>query len=165
MTEVFCHLQKTASFNQVAFINSLGPSDAIWRQRTRTILAQVMACCLRAPSQYLNQCWLIMNLMLWHPPQNNFIGISQNINSINEFVNYNFKIIATFPRGQWVKRAFHPGCRYCNSWCSSSNEVTTTHLKIGHSYISHMFHKLAITVVIHNSHPPTPPIAVYLLVQ
>ena len=41
-------------------INSLWPSDAIWRQRSGSTLAEVMACCLTAPSHYLNQCWLIM---------------------------------------------------------------------------------------------------------
>ena len=41
-------------------INSTWPSDAIWRQRSRSTLAQVMACCLTAPSHYLNQCWLII---------------------------------------------------------------------------------------------------------
>ena len=39
-------------------INSLWPSDATWRQRSGSTLAQVMACCLTAPSHYLNQCWL-----------------------------------------------------------------------------------------------------------
>ena len=39
--------------------NSLRPSDAIWRHRSGSTLAQVMACCLTAPSHYLNQCWLI----------------------------------------------------------------------------------------------------------
>ena len=39
--------------------DSLTPSDAIWRQRSGSPLAQVMACCLTAPSHYLNQCWLI----------------------------------------------------------------------------------------------------------
>ena len=38
------------------FVNSLWPSYAIWRQRSGSILAQVMACCLTAPSHYLNQC-------------------------------------------------------------------------------------------------------------
>ena len=42
-------------------VNSLGPSDAIWRQKTGLTLAQVMACCLTAPSHYLNQCWLIIS--------------------------------------------------------------------------------------------------------
>ena len=40
-------------------INSLWPSDTIWRQRSGSTLAQVMACCLTAPSHYLNQCWLM----------------------------------------------------------------------------------------------------------
>ena len=39
--------------------NSLRPNDAIWRQWSWTALAQVVACCLMAPSHYLNQCWLI----------------------------------------------------------------------------------------------------------
>ena len=38
-------------------IYSLRPSDVIWRHRTWSILAQVMTCCLTAPSHYLNQCW------------------------------------------------------------------------------------------------------------
>ena len=42
-------------------LNSLRPSDAIWRHRSWSTLAQVMACCLTAPSHYLNQCWLIIS--------------------------------------------------------------------------------------------------------
>ena len=38
--------------------NSLWPSDTIWWKRSGSTLAQVMACCLAAPSHYLNQCWL-----------------------------------------------------------------------------------------------------------
>ena len=41
--------------------DSLGPSDAIWPQRCGSTLAQVMACCLTAPSHYMNQCWLIIS--------------------------------------------------------------------------------------------------------
>ena len=47
-------------------INSLGPSDAIWCWRSWSTLVQVMACCLTAPSYYLNQCWLIISKVLWH---------------------------------------------------------------------------------------------------
>ena len=36
------------------------------RQRTESTLAQVMACCLTAQRHYLNQCWLIINKILWH---------------------------------------------------------------------------------------------------
>ena len=42
-------------------INSLWPSDAISRHRSGSTLAQVIACCLTAPSYYLNQCWLIIS--------------------------------------------------------------------------------------------------------
>ena len=37
-------------------IKSVWPSDAIWWHRSGSTLAQVMACCLMAPSHYLNQC-------------------------------------------------------------------------------------------------------------
>ena len=53
------------SFNS-CFINSLWPGDAIWWHGTRSTLAQVMACCLMAPSHYLNQCWLVITKVLWH---------------------------------------------------------------------------------------------------
>ena len=47
---------QTSEYN----INSFWPSDTIWRHRSWSTLAQVMACCLTAPSHYLNQCWLIV---------------------------------------------------------------------------------------------------------
>ena len=46
---------------QPQFVNSLGPSDAIWRWRSWSTLVQVMAWCLTAPSHYLNQCWLVIS--------------------------------------------------------------------------------------------------------
>ena len=39
---------------------------AIRRWRSGSTLVQVMACCLTAPSHYLNQCWLIISKVLWH---------------------------------------------------------------------------------------------------
>ena len=47
-------------------VNSLWPGDSIWRHGTRSTVAQVMACCLTAPSHYLNQCWLIISKVQWH---------------------------------------------------------------------------------------------------
>ena len=44
-------------------INSLWPSDAIWRQRTRSTLVQVLACCLTAPSLNLKQCRVTISPM------------------------------------------------------------------------------------------------------
>ena len=56
-------------------INSLRPSDAIWRHRSGSTLAQVMACCLTPPSHYLNQCWFIISKVQWHSDssEGNFI--------------------------------------------------------------------------------------------
>ena len=48
------------------FVNSLWPDDAIWRHIIGSTFVQVMACCLMAPSHYLNQCWLIISEILWH---------------------------------------------------------------------------------------------------
>ena len=51
-----------------AIINSLWPSDVTWHQRSWSTLVQVMACCLTAPSHYLNQCWFLISDILWHLP-------------------------------------------------------------------------------------------------
>ena len=96
--------------NQSYLFNSLWPGDTIWRHRSGSTLAQVMACCLMAPSHYLNQCWLITCETLWHSPEGNFTGNAQGIFPWYEFENYFSKITATSPWGQWVKIAMdQPG--------------------------------------------------------
>ena len=42
-------------------INTWWPSYAIRQHESGSTLAQVMACCLTAPSHNLNQCWLILS--------------------------------------------------------------------------------------------------------
>ena len=66
----------------ISWINSLWPSDAIWSQRSGSTLAQVMACCLMAPSHYLNQCWLIIRKVQWHPSDSN---LARNTPAINHW--------------------------------------------------------------------------------
>ena len=63
-------------------IHSLWPSDAIWRQRSRSTLAQIMACCLTAPSHYLNQCWLIISEVQRHSSEDNFTIDTSAINHL-----------------------------------------------------------------------------------
>ena len=53
-------------------VNSLWPSDAIWRQGSRSTLVQAMACCLTAPSHCLNQCWLTITKVKWCSSEGNF---------------------------------------------------------------------------------------------
>ena len=85
----------------IIWINSTWPSDAIWWHRTRSTLAQVMACCLTAPSNYLNQFWLISSEVLWYAPEGNITGNAQEIYPWYEFQKYSFKILAASPGGQW----------------------------------------------------------------
>ena len=64
---------------QYRYFNSLGPCDAIWRQKTGSTLAQVMACCLMAPSHYLNQCWLIISEVQWHSYFEDHFGLHASV--------------------------------------------------------------------------------------
>ena len=81
-------------------LNSLRTDDAIWRHGTRSPLAQVMACCLTAPSHYLNQCWLISK---WHSSEGNFTTGISALNHCNWLEKYSSKISLNSPRPQWVK--------------------------------------------------------------
>ena len=63
------------------FANSLWPSDTILWHRSGSTWVQVMACCLMAPSHYLNQCWLIISKALWHSSEGNFTGDDSAINT------------------------------------------------------------------------------------
>ena len=98
------------------WVNSLRPSDGIWWQKTWSTLAQVMACCLTAPSHYLSQRWLIMSKVVWLSCEGNFTKDASIINHWNLYENYMSKISFKFPRGQWVKYTSHPqndACRSC----------------------------------------------------
>ena len=65
------HRSHIRTWEALRDINSFWPSDVIWPQRLGQILAHVMACCLTAPSYYLNQCWLIITGILWHSLESN----------------------------------------------------------------------------------------------
>ena len=56
-----CIESNNGSFRTLISLESLWPNDAIWHLRTWSTLAQVMACCQKAPSHYLDQCWLIVS--------------------------------------------------------------------------------------------------------
>ena len=99
----FCAWEITATSPRGQWVNSLGPSDAIWRQRSGSTLAQVMACCLTAPSHYLHQCWLIISKVDWHSSKGKFTRDNSPINHWNYLENQVPRISFKFPRGQWVK--------------------------------------------------------------
>ena len=87
-----------------ATIDLLWLSNTIWRHRFGSRLAQEMACCLRALSHFLNQCWLIIIVVLWYSPGSTFKETAHATILYIEFENYTytFKIPTTSPRGQWV---------------------------------------------------------------
>ena len=70
----------TCTQSHIHRVSSSWPSDAIWRQRYGSTSVQVMACCLMAPTHYLNQCWLTMNKVLWHSYEGIIIRRSEDTN-------------------------------------------------------------------------------------
>ena len=60
--------------------NSFWPSGVIWWHRTGSPVPQIAACCLMAPSHYLNQCWLIVDKIQWHSSEGN---CSRHTSAIN----------------------------------------------------------------------------------
>ena len=82
--------------------NSLWPSDAKWRHSSGSTLVQGMACCMTAPSHYLNQYWLLIGKVQWHSSESHFEVRAQVTILYNEFENYIPKDSATAPKAQWV---------------------------------------------------------------
>ena len=81
--------------------NVLFPSDTIWRHKSGSTLAQVMACCLTAPIHYINQCWLI-NKVQWHSSQCNFTRDASAISHWNYLENHLSKFLFKSPWDQWL---------------------------------------------------------------
>ena len=81
------------------WVNSLAPGDVIWHCGTESTLAQVMACCLMAPSHYLTWSYLINSKVQWHVREKNFMRHVKIINCQIEFENSSFKITFTSARG------------------------------------------------------------------
>ena len=75
-------------------MNSLWPSDTTWWHRSRSTLAQVIACCLTAPSHHQNQSWII-NGILWYSPDSNFTRGAQNLYPSHVFWDCTFKFAIT----------------------------------------------------------------------
>ena len=91
--------------------------DVIWRHGTRSTLAQVMACCLMAPSHYLNQCWLIIGEVPWHSSQG--IILRRWEDTKNKIENCSFKMASRSPRGQWVN-SLRPSDAYVHQYARPS---------------------------------------------
>ena len=94
------HSLKLCSYHGKGCFNSLWPNDGIWRQRSGSTLAQVMACCLTVPSHYLN----VLIYHQWGPLAFiwvQFYFIHQSLKLAEKLLPY---ISLKSPRGQWVKQ-------------------------------------------------------------
>ena len=100
--------------------NTLWPRHAIWRHRSGPTLAQVMACCLMAPSHYLTQCWLIINEASDHQlkaisqeiPQPSITKVSLKITYITFHANLpganELNHVSKWgPRSEWISGFIH----------------------------------------------------------
>ena len=76
--DLCCHIVSLDHNESGSFFDSLWPNDAIRQQGTESTLAQVMACCLTAPSHYLDKCWLIIIKVLWHSSEGNIMIRSED---------------------------------------------------------------------------------------
>ena len=92
-----------ASSIRLILIKMFRSCDTIWRHRSGSTLALLMACCPIAPSHYLNQYWLTISGVLCHSFENNFAENDPNINPWYEVQNYQFKITTIYLRVRWVK--------------------------------------------------------------
>ena len=72
---------------------------------------------LTAPSHYMNQCWYLINEVLWHSLESSFTATATATFLFNKFENHIFNISATPPMRQWVQiqhlYLFHQ-CLHCN---------------------------------------------------
>ena len=69
-----------------------------WRYLSGSTLAQEMACCLTAPSHYLNQ--LIIKVGVCHSPEGNITRSARELKP--EHVLEDYVISTTCAKGQWV---------------------------------------------------------------
>ena len=120
----------------VNIVISLWPNDTIWRHRFLSILAQIMACCLTAPSHYLNQCWFIISNLLWHSSESIIIQRSQYTNQINKNENRIFKITSKSPGANELNKKW---CLPPPSNCSSVVSHTLLPKPGGINYVTDHF--------------------------
>ena len=89
-------------------INSSPPNAAYMHQWIQSSSVKIMACRLLGPSQYLNQCWVIVNWTLRNKLQWNFDRNSKLSIHENAPENIGCEMAAILSRGRWVKPSIWP---------------------------------------------------------
>ena len=78
-------------------INATWPTDAIWRHRAMSLLAEVMVYCLTAPNHHLNKCWLITYVKSSGSPPND------DVIKWKHFPRY-WPFVRGIHRSRWIPR-------------------------------------------------------------
>ena len=96
-------------------IDSLWPSDVIWRRRSWSTLVRVRACCLSALSHHLNQWWRAIK-KIWRSFHGNVYLNTHDIKSQVWLKMHTFEITATSHRGHWFSKndGAVPPCIECH---------------------------------------------------
>ena len=118
-------------------INSSWPSDAIWQYESGSTLAQVMACCLMAPSHCLNQCQFLISEALWHSTESNVTVNAQATILYQGFENYIYKITDQRLISQHGRTGVE--CYFCS-------DITLQELNLNFSLQSQIWLKFAIAL-------------------
>ena len=124
--------------NVLYYFNSLWSSDAIWRHRSRSTLAQGMACCLTAPSHYLNQYWIFIKGVLWQSSGSNFPSVHELMWCIIAMYTYHLMVLFYLNIAEMFEVEFD-----LSVFMSSSPRLA--------SYIIHWLHKRKCITVMHIS--------------
>ena len=116
-------------------VNSLWSRDPIeCCYKTRWVLVQVIACCLKAPSHYLNQNWIIIREGLRHIPESNLTGNSQHSFTCYWFENCHLRLQMHFPFANQLRKKMRLKC--CLPWvalCVQCRNILT-HLALKSKY-------------------------------
>ena len=62
MTSPWFSVDYLISYEQ---LDSVWPSEPMWRVTSGSTLTQAMTCCQMVPSYYLNQCWRLVSKVQW----------------------------------------------------------------------------------------------------
>ena len=84
-------------------------------KRSGSTLAQVMACCLTAPSHYLNQSWFIISKVEWHSSKGKLTRDTWAINYWNYLEIMFLKFYSNFPGANLlISQCHHPSVMMSN---------------------------------------------------
>ena len=87
-----------------------------------------MACCITAPSHYLNRCWLIITEVLWHSPEGNYTGNAQGI--FPWYKSPDLRLHPQLPQqmSSWRYQSSSPSLSL--EWCHNERDGVSNHWRL-----------------------------------